>query len=84
MTQTTQNADLAQVIAEMEKVAAENPENVVAHHQLGLVYLRAGRADDAIVNSGGSTHTATSAWYTVDEYGVGVDDIYGDTVILAA
>ncbi|MCR5575588.1 MAG: hypothetical protein K6F56_01115 [Oscillospiraceae bacterium] len=37
-----------------------------------------------IVNSGGSTHTATSAWYTVDEYGVGVDDIFGDAVILAA
>jgi hypothetical protein len=37
-----------------------------------------------VVTSGGSTHTATSAWYTVDKYGVGVDDIYGDTVNLAA
>ena len=27
-----------------------------------------------------SSHTATSAWYTVDEYGKGEDDILGNTV----
>lgn len=27
-----------------------------------------------------SSHTATSAWYTVDEYGKGEDDIMGNTV----
>ena len=31
----------------------------------------------------GDTHTATSAWYTVDEYGVGTDDIYSTPVDLA-
>ena len=31
----------------------------------------------------GETHTATSAWYTVDDYGVGTDDITGQLVQLA-
>lgn len=31
----------------------------------------------------GLTHTATSAWYTVDEYGIGTDDIYMEPVDLA-
>ncbi|MGM9604652.1 MAG: hypothetical protein ACI3XG_06265 [Faecousia sp.] len=30
----------------------------------------------------GQTHTATSAWYTVDAYGVGIDEITGKTVEL--
>ncbi len=36
-----------------------------------------------IVTSAGAAHTATSAWYTVDEYGVGVDDIFGGEIRLA-
>lgn len=36
-----------------------------------------------IVNTDGVVHTATSAWYTVDPYGVGTDDIRGDAVRLA-
>ena len=36
-----------------------------------------------LVSTAGYTHTATSAWYTVDEYGVGVDDIYGNEIRLA-
>ena len=35
-----------------------------------------------IVDLDGVSHTATSAWYTVDEYGVGQDDILGTPVIL--
>ena len=31
----------------------------------------------------GETHTATSAWYTVDAYGVGINDITGQLVQLA-
>lgn len=30
----------------------------------------------------GESHTATSAWYTVDTYGVGIDEITGRTVDL--
>ena len=33
-----------------------------------------------IVSLDGDTHTATSAWYTVDAYGCGRDDITGETV----
>ena len=36
-----------------------------------------------VVDTGGITHTATSAWYTVDEYGVGVDYIFGGEIRLA-
>ena len=36
-----------------------------------------------VVNTDGFVHTATSAWYSVDENGVGVDDIYGDEIRLA-
>jgi hypothetical protein len=35
-----------------------------------------------VVNMDGVKHTATSAWYTVNEYGVGVDDIYETPVDL--
>ena len=31
----------------------------------------------------GEPHTATSAWYTVDAYGVGINDITGQLVQLA-
>lgn len=31
---------------------------------------------------GGESHTATSAWYTVDAYGIGTDDITGESVAL--
>ncbi len=37
-----------------------------------------------IVDTDGFLHTATCAWYTLDEYGVGYDDIFGDEVRLAA
>lgn len=38
-----------------------------------------------IVNDGDNAwHTATSAWYTVDAAGVGIDDIFGTAVDLAA
>lgn len=35
-----------------------------------------------VVRQDGQTHTATSAWYTVDKYGVGVNDITGAKVDL--
>lgn len=35
-----------------------------------------------VVKQGGVTHTATSAWYTVDAYGSGTDDITGRSVEL--
>ncbi len=40
--------DLPTVIAEMEKKCKHNPDNVVAFHHLGLVYMKAGRIDEAI------------------------------------
>ena len=40
--------DLPTVIAEMEKKCKNNPDNVVAFHHLGLVYMKAGRIDEAI------------------------------------
>lgn len=42
------NEDLPTVIAEMEKKCKQAPDNVVAFHHLGLVYMKAGRVDDAI------------------------------------
>ena len=36
------------VIAELEKICKENPDNIIAHHKLGLVYRQAGRIDEAI------------------------------------
>lgn len=35
-----------------------------------------------VVSLGGLTHTATSAWYTVDAYGAGFNDITGEEVSL--
>ena len=35
-----------------------------------------------VVRQDGGTHTATSAWYTVDRYGVGVNDLTGEKVDL--
>jgi len=40
--------DLSTVIAEMEKKCKHAPDNVVAFHHLGLVYMKAGRVGDAI------------------------------------
>ena len=40
--------DLPRVIAEMEKKCKQAPDNVVAWHHLGLVYMKAGRIEDAI------------------------------------
>ncbi|MCI5228038.1 MAG: tetratricopeptide repeat protein, partial [Candidatus Electrothrix sp. AX2] len=36
------------VINELEKICKENPDNIIAHHKLGLIYRQAGRTDDAI------------------------------------
>ena len=40
--------DIAKVIEELEQQVKESPDNVIAHHHLGLVYMKAGRVDDAI------------------------------------
>lgn len=40
--------DLPTVIAEMEKKCKQSPDNVVAFHHLGLVYMKAGRIPEAI------------------------------------
>lgn len=40
--------DLPRVIAEMEKKCKQAPDNVVAFHHLGLVYMKAGRIEEAI------------------------------------
>jgi len=40
--------DLPTIIAEMEKKCKQSPDNVVAFHHLGLVYMKAGRIDEAI------------------------------------
>ncbi len=40
--------DLPTVIAEMEKKCKQTPDNVVAFHHLGLVYMKAGRIEEAI------------------------------------
>lgn len=45
---TTHELSLEQVIAEQERVVAEKPDNVMARHQLGLIYRKAGRMDDAL------------------------------------
>ncbi len=47
---TTENLteDLPKVIAEMEKKCEQAPDNVVAFHHLGLVYMKAGRIKEAI------------------------------------
>lgn len=37
---------------------------------------------EIVPNGDGTYHTATSAWYTVNAAGVGVDDIFGNTVNL--
>ncbi|MEA3466974.1 MAG: tetratricopeptide repeat protein [Thermodesulfobacteriota bacterium] len=40
--------DLPLVIAEMEKKCKQAPDNIVSLHHLGLVYMKAGRVDEAI------------------------------------
>lgn len=40
--------DLPTVIAEMEKKCKQAPDNVVAFHHLGLVYMKAGKIEEAI------------------------------------
>jgi tetratricopeptide (TPR) repeat protein len=42
------NEDLPTVIAELEKKCKQTPDNVVTFHHLGLVYMKAGRIEDAI------------------------------------
>ena len=48
MTVTQGENDIAAAIKDLEKVVEQNPDNVIAHHQLGLVYRQAGRIEDAI------------------------------------
>lgn len=38
---------------------------------------------DIVTMNDGDSHTATSAWYTVDAYGIGTDDLSGKTVDLS-
>ena len=40
--------DLSKVIEELEKKCKEYPESVMAFHHMGLVYMKAGRAEDAV------------------------------------
>jgi len=40
--------DLPKVIEELEKKCKEHPNSVMAFHHLGLVYMKAGRVEDAI------------------------------------
>ena len=40
--------DLPKVIAELEKKCRENPQSVTAFHHLGLVYMKAGKPQEAI------------------------------------
>ena len=39
---------------------------------------------EIVPNGDGTYHTATSAWYTVNASGVGVDDLFGSAVNLNA
>ncbi|HHL33074.1 MAG TPA: tetratricopeptide repeat protein [Desulfobulbaceae bacterium] len=48
MSDKEEQVDLKTVIADLEKICAEKPENVIAHHQLGLVYRQVGLIDKAI------------------------------------
>lgn len=48
MAEAVKESNIQDVIAEQEKIVAEKPDNVMAHHMLGLIYLRAGRSEDAI------------------------------------
>ena len=41
--------DLPRVIAELEKKCKQTPDNIVTLHHLGLVYMKSGRIDEAIV-----------------------------------
>lgn len=38
---------------------------------------------EVVDDGNGYTHTATSAWYTVDAHGIGTEDIFGEAVDLA-
>lgn len=40
--------DLGKVIEELEKKRAEKPDSITVHHQLGLVYRKAGRIEEAL------------------------------------
>ena len=48
MSDNVQQADLKTVVKDLEEVVEKNPQNVMAHHQLGLVYRQVGRVEDAI------------------------------------
>ena len=48
MADAVKESNIQDVIAEQEKIVAEKPDNVMAHHMLGLIYLRAGHSEDAI------------------------------------
>ncbi len=48
MSENAQQADIKTVVKDLEDVVEKNPKNVMAHHQLGLVYRKVGRVEDAI------------------------------------
>ena len=58
--------DLPKVIAELEKKCRENPKSVSAYHHLGLVYMKAGRTEEAI---------------TALEKAIEIDPLNGDAMI---
>ncbi len=49
MTENLQE-DLAKVTEELEKKCQDNPKSIMAHHHLGLVYMKAGRTEAAIAS----------------------------------
>ena len=48
MSEKNLTEDLSKVIEELEKKCRELPENIMAHHNLAMVYRKAGRNEDAI------------------------------------
>ncbi len=58
--------DLPKVIEELEKKCKEHPKSVMAWHHLGLVYMKAGRIDDAIASL---------------EKAIEIDDLNSDSMI---
>jgi tetratricopeptide (TPR) repeat protein len=48
MAEKNMQEDLGKVIEELEKKRAEKPDSITVHHQLGLVYRKAGRFEEAL------------------------------------
>ena len=69
MSEKIKQEDLSKVIEEMEQKCVEKPDSVMAHHNLGLVYRKAERFDDAVVElekaiegCSGSTNIGAVIW----------------------